>query len=62
MKFIKRDVANQETEEEFRERLMSRASFLRLTNVLGPVSILLLLGIGIWLSRRAKKRAFLARW
>ena len=62
MKFIERDVAKQETEEEFRERLISRASLLRLTNVLGPVSILLLLGIGIWLTRRAKKRAFLARW
>ena len=60
MKFAEQEVAQQETFDEFRERIIVRSRWIRYANSLVPAFLLLLGGILVWFTRRAQNRAFLA--
>lgn len=60
MKVAEQNVAQQETMDEFIERVRDRQGLIRWTNSVLPAGVLLLLGVFVWVIRRQKKRTFLA--
>lgn len=60
MNFLEQDEARSETNVEFQERLGSKILWIATVNALGPAGVLLGLGLGLWIIRRSRKRAFLS--
>ena len=60
MKIAEQNVAQQETMEEFVERLQAKQNLVLYLNAGVPAALFLFLGVFVWLARQKKKKIFLA--